>query len=410
MDYKKCLLILGTGLDQVPGIKKAKELNLYTIGLDINSYSPGAKLVDEFYNVSVKNINQVINFVKNYNKRKINGVIAFGVDIPHILAKVADILNISYYTSYKLSSISQNKYLAKNLLNQYNIKLPYYQKITSLESLKKAIHKINYPCVLKPIDNCGARGVIRITKGIDIEWAYNFSKKYSKKGELILEKFLDGPQISSESIIINNKVYTVGLAYRNYEFLEKFSPFIIENGGDLPPDCLNEYLQKAIDIEIEKAARAFKVSNGIIKADIVIHNHEVYIIEIALRLSGGHLSSIEIPLNTGIDFLKYSILLSLNVKDIDTKQLQYKSINYVSLRYIFPHKKGIINEISFPKFIQNNPLVYDYGLYYQRGDKTSYPVKNHTERLGYFIVASKDKQQIQKIISNIYNSFHLKID
>ncbi len=410
MAYKKTLLILGTGLDQVPGIKKARELDLYTIGLDINQDSPGAGLVDEFYAVSVKDIDQVIDFAKNYTDRKIDGIIAFGVDIPHILAKAADILNVSYYTSYELAAISQDKYLAKNLLNQYDVKLPPYKKITSKDSLKKAVQEFKYPCVLKPTNNCGARGVIRITEDTDLEWAFNFSKNYSRKGELILEKFLDGPQISSESIILNNNVHTPGFAYRNYEFLERFSPFIIENGGDLPPDCLDEGVKRSIDAEIAKAAQAFNVSNGVIKADIVIHNQQVYIIEVALRLSGGHLSSVEIPINTNIDFLKYSILLSLNAKEIDAGQLQYKSVKYVSLRYIFPYKNGTIKEIAFPKSIKDNPLVHSYDLYYKTGDHISYPVKNHTERLGYFIVASEDRQSTKKTVSEIYQNIVLRIE
>lgn len=410
MAYEKTLLILGTGLDQIPGIKKAKELGLYTIGLDINPNTPGAKLVDEFYCVSVKDVKQVTNFISHYNKNKIDGIIAFGVDIPHILAKVAEILGISYYTNYELASISQNKYLAKQLLKQYKVKLPVYKKIESLDELKKAIYEIGYPCVLKPIDNCGARGVLRLTEDIDLKWAYNFSKNYSKIGSLILEKFLDGPQISSESIILNGSIYTVGLAYRNYEFLEKFSPFIIENGGDLPPKFLDNRLKESIDIELLKAAKAFNVSNGIIKADIVIHNNKVYIIEVALRLSGGHLSSLEIPINTGIDFLKYAILLALNIKNIDPEDLKYRSIQYVSLRYIFPHKKGIIKEISFPNFIKDNPLIKSYGLYYTCGDKALYPVKNHTERLGYFIVSTDKQDTINELIDKIYKNFKLKIE
>ena len=408
MAFNKTLLILGTGLDQVPGIKKAKELGLYTIGLDINPNTPGVKLVDEFYKVNVKDIDEVSAFVSNYKDKKIDAAIAFGVDIPHILAKVAKILNIPYYTNYELASISQNKYLAKEQLKKFNVKIPPYKKVEDFSMLKEAISEFGFPCVLKPVDNCGSRGVLRLTKDTDLKWAYNFSKSYSKIGELILEKFLDGPQISSESIIINGNVYTIGLSHRNYEYLERFSPFIIENGGDLPPSFLSDSIKKAIDVEIEKAAQAFGVNKGIIKGDIVIHNQEVYIIEIALRLSGGHFSSIEIPLNTGVDFLKYAILLAID-DTIDTTELAYKSINYVALRYIFPYRSGTIKELSFPSFVTQHPLIHSYGLYYKVGDKASYPVKNHTERLGYFILSSNSRNSIKTAIKDIYNNIKLTI-
>ena len=50
----------------------------------------------------------------------------------------------------------------------------------------------------------------------------------------MIEKYIEGPQLSTESIIINGKCYTIGFSDRNYEYLNKFSPYIIENGGDLP--------------------------------------------------------------------------------------------------------------------------------------------------------------------------------
>ena len=38
------------------------------------------------------------------------------------------------------------------------------------------------------------------------------------------ERFLDGPQVSTESLVIDGVAHTVGLADRNYEHLERFAP------------------------------------------------------------------------------------------------------------------------------------------------------------------------------------------
>jgi hypothetical protein len=47
----------------------------------------------------------------------------------------------------------------------------------------------------------------------------------------IIEKFLKGKQISTESILYNKDSITPGMIERNYEYLKKFRPFVIENGG-----------------------------------------------------------------------------------------------------------------------------------------------------------------------------------
>ncbi len=408
MGYKR-LLVLGTGVDQVPGIKRAKEMGLYVVGLDANPESAGKSLVDEFYPVSVKSLGDVREFVSDYRGGKIDGVVAFGVDIPDVLAMASEMLGLTYYVDFKSALLSKDKYLAKERMREYGVNLPEYRKVETLEELKRSVKDFGYPCVLKPVDNSGARGVLRLTKGVDLAWAYAFSRGYSKRKYLIVERFLPGVQISTESFVVNGEVYTVGLSERNYEYMEMFSPFIVENGGDLPPLSVSREWIPAIDVELKKAARAFGVSNGIIKGDVVIDEDKVYIIEVALRLSGGHFSSIEIPLNTGIDFLGNAIRMALG-EDVDVSTLVYEPKRFVSLRYLFPYKTGILEEVKFPEWMEGHSGVYAYGLYSGRGDKVSYPVKDHTERLGYFVVFSEgSRDEVVDLVKRIYDDVVLRI-
>ena len=53
---------------------------------------------------------------------------------------------------------------------------------------------------------------------------------------------------------------------------------------------------------------------------MVLHEGKPYIIEIAARLSGGYFCSHEIPLNTGVDFVRQSINIALG-REIDEDSL-----------------------------------------------------------------------------------------
>ncbi len=353
----KKLLILGTGVDQIEGIKEARELGLYTVGLDGNSYSDGAKLVDEFYKVNIKNINEVLEFVRNYPK-PVDGVIAFGVDIPEILAKVAEERGVYYQLPYERAKVSKNKFLSKQIMENAGVNVPPFKGVGSLEDLKEFIKEFGFPVVLKPVDNSASRGVLYLTEKVDLEWAFNESLKFvndkSFFPSLIVEKFIEGQQLSTESIIQGKKIYTVGLSDRNYELLEKYAPLIVENGGDLPPKLTHfksygEMIEK-IDEQIERVVKAFDSGNGTVKGDIVIDGEgKVWVIEAAFRLSGGLFSAIEIPVNTGIDFLKKAIELQLT-GETEVKDLNYRVENFVRLRYIFSErKKGLIKNLEVPK-------------------------------------------------------------
>jgi biotin carboxylase len=406
MNNFKKLLVLGTGKDQIPGIKKAKEKGFFTVGLDFDSQSAGVKLVDEFHKVNIKNQEEVLDFcLKNQNQFK--GVIAFGVDIPDILAKAAKSLNCYGPLSVFQAESSKNKLIAKNLMKKAKVNLPEYKGISTVEELKRFIKKHNTPVVLKPVDNSASRGVVLIDENVNVKKAFQLSTQYivdkTVKPSLIVEKFLTGRQLSTESILYNGQLFTIGIADRNYSLIEKFKPFIIENGGDLPPSKSGftgyEQLVEKIDLELMKVVKAFNLKNCIIKGDLVIHNGEIYVIEVALRLSGGHFSTIEIPLSTGVDFLSYAIDIYTG-KSINTDKLKFNVKNFVRLRYFLEEfsKNYKIKKLILPN---ENNVIADF--YLKEGDsaqshssKLSLPVN----KIGYYIVFGKTKAEMEKIENN----------
>jgi len=409
------LLILGTGTDQVEGILEAKKLGLYTVGLDGNEESEGASLVDEFYKVNIKKMNEVLNFIRNYPK-PINGVIAFGVDIPEIIAKVAEEKRLYYQLPYGMGKLSKNKYLSKQLMEDAGVNVPPYRGISNLTELKRFISEFGFPVVLKPVDNSASRGVLYLTENVNLEWAFKKSLEYvndkSAFPPLIAEKFIKGQQLSTESIICNGKIYTIGLSDRNYELLEKYAPLIVENGGDLPPKLTHfksyKELIGKIDEQIEKAVKAFNSKNGTVKGDIVIDNSgKVWVIEVAFRLSGGLFSTLEIPINTGVNFIRKAIKIQLTGK-CDTEDLTYKVKNFVRLRYIFTEKKsGKLENLKIPNV--ENAI---FKVYCKQGTDISrlYEIyKLPLVKLIGYIVWGKSKREVEEREREILNKLKVKV-
>src|SRR6185436_18304318 len=98
--------------------------------------------------------------------------------------------------------------------------------------------------------------------------------------------------------------------------------FFIENGGDLPSQLSPEIQAKVKDV-VARAAAALGVVDGTVKGDIVVHNGEPYVIELAARLSGGFFCTREIPLNTGVDFIGAAIKVALG-EPVSSEDLQPK--------------------------------------------------------------------------------------
>ena len=80
----------------------------------------------------------------------------------------------------KSAEITSNKFLFKKKMSHY-FNIPKFKKIKNLREIKKLVNSKKAKYVLKPVDNSAARGVILIDKYTNLDWAYRYSMKYSKK-------------------------------------------------------------------------------------------------------------------------------------------------------------------------------------------------------------------------------------
>ena len=175
---------------------------------------------------------------------------------------------------------------------------------------------------------------------------------------------------------------------RNYEYLRKFYPFVIENGGQQPIELSKINIEKISNLTI-KAGRCLGVKYGTVKGDIVFHKGKPYIIEVATRLSGGWMSSHQIPLATGIDILKLAIQIALGEK-INLNNFKRKKKKAVAIRYFFP--KAYTTFLGKNKFLKKNLYIKKFKFYLKKNDIIP-NVTNHTKRAGFVISAASSKKK-----------------
>ena len=147
----------------------------------------------------------------------------------------------------------------------------------------------------------------------NIEWAIEHAKKDSNFNEVLIEEFMHGRQMSVEGFVYNKKYYQCGLADRNYSNIKKTKPFVVENGGNIP-STISKKIEKKITLFCSKIIKCLEMESGSIKFDLVVNNKEIKCIEFALRLSGGHFSSLQIPKVYNINLMKITLMNCLNKK------------------------------------------------------------------------------------------------
>ncbi|WP_035587193.1 ATP-grasp domain-containing protein [Hippea jasoniae] len=405
---KDRLLVLGCGIDQVEGILKAKEMGLEVIALDGNPDALGRRYADEFYNVSVKHIDQIAKFLQVY-KKNVDGVIAFGVDIPYIIAYVADFFGVNYTINKNAAKLSQNKFKFKRLLEKLGVSIPYYRSVGCINDINEFVRKVGFPVVIKPVDNSGGRGVYFVDNFNSLEKYYIYALSNSPDKKLIVEKYIEGPQISSESLVVDGEVYTIGISDRNYSRMRDFLPNIIEDGGDLPSIYFTQHHRKQLDHYIKKIAYFLDIKNGIFKGDLVINNDKLYVIEFALRLSGGNFSTYEIPFSTGVDFLKVAIKLHLGIR-INKEELRPIYNKPVCLRYLFVEDikyKGIVKKVELSCSSENIIRAVSYVL---SGDSLPEKTTSHSDRLACAIATGENREDAQNNALKCLESIRITVN
>jgi biotin carboxylase len=338
----KTILIVSGGIEAADAARRAKEMGLHVVVSDIDTNAPGFAFADSVLIADVYGPTETAAAAQRYSRkiRKIDGVICVAADAPVTAATVAARLGLPGIT-VETAEIACDKLAMKQRFSERGVPVPWFAPVETPQALQRYAVERGSNLVIKPVDSRGSRGVQRVAQVADLTKAFMLARSHSPTERVMVEEYLDGPQVSTESIVIGGRCFTPGFSDRNYEYLERYAPFFIENGGDLPSHLPAAMQAKVKDV-VARAAKALGVENGTVKGDIVVHNGEPCVIELAARLSGGFFCTREIPLNTGVDFIGAAIRVALG-ESVEPSELEPKSLVPVVQRYAFPAPGRVVS-------------------------------------------------------------------
>ncbi|MEW5801181.1 MAG: ATP-grasp domain-containing protein [bacterium] len=386
----KTLWIVSGGSEAVPGIMTARKMGLHVVVSDLNPHAPGFAVADDRIVVSTYDSEATKEAARKYHRtvRPIDGVICIASDVPLTVASVADSLGLPGI-SLETARLAMDKLAMKQRFVESHIPVPWFSPVESPAHLQDLLNDCGFPLVLKPVDSRGARGVLKLSPDIDLVWAYHHALNFSPSGRIMAEEYLEGPQISTESVLLEEGAYTPGFTDRNYEYLDRFAPYMIENGGQ-QPSALPPAQQKAVARLAEDAGRSLGIQTGIAKGDMILTEAGPKVIEIAARLSGGWFSTDQIPLATGVDIVGAAIRLALGEK-VTKEDLIPRCRKGVAIRYFFPEPGRVVEIRNHDRFA-NTPWVHRLGFFVKPGDLIE-PVSNHTQRAGFVITQGPTRDE-----------------
>ncbi|WP_032927737.1 alpha-hydroxy-acid oxidizing protein [Leptospira santarosai] len=396
----KTILIVGGGLLQVPIIQTARMMKLTTVVADMNAQAPGMKICDVPMAMSTKDIEGMVRESKKLaTKIKIDGVITAGTDASMTVAAVANALDLPGIR-YVDAEAASNKVKMRERLKKAGIPLPGFAPVWSFSDTREALEFLKFPLVMKPADNMGARGVIKVETREELQAAFKHAKKYSPTGEMILEEYMPGPEVSVDALTWNGNFVITGIADR---IIER-EPFFIEMGHNMP-SSLNSSVLKEVEDVMFRSMKALGITLGAGKGDIKVTPDGVKVGEIAARLSGGFMSAFTFPLSSGINLNRAAILISLGEEpDNLTPTVQRVSIERCLLA---PRGKLLaIDGIEETRKIEG---VNDLFLMNKIGDIIQEPT-NNIEKTGHVIISADTLEQAESVFDEVKNTIRFTCD
>ena len=170
----KTIMIVGAGEEHRIGINMAKSMGYATFVIDGNPNAPGFQDADDHAVVSTYDYKKALDIVNGVG---IDGVMTLASDVPYTVAYVAHHLGLKGIPMESAMMLS-DKLAMKDAMHKWGVPMPLYERVGVPEQIRDMLVQVGC-VVVKPVDSRGARGVQRLTKGMDWEKAFYAAENYS---------------------------------------------------------------------------------------------------------------------------------------------------------------------------------------------------------------------------------------
>jgi biotin carboxylase len=211
-----------------------------------------------------------------------DGVLAVGDQPACVAAQAAERLGLRFHPA-EAARAATNKLLSREHFRAAGMKVPEFRRMSLAEARSEAaIAKVEYPCVLKPLDSSASRGVIRANNMEEFRDAASRIARI-QDGDLIVEDYIPGREFALEGVVTAGKLQTLAV-FDKPDPLE--GPYF-EETIYLTPSREPEHIQRNIRETAQAAVTALGLTDGPVHAEMRVNDRGVWILEAAARPIGG---------------------------------------------------------------------------------------------------------------------------
>ena len=194
------------------------------------------------------------------------------------------------HNSPDAAEAARNKYVMRTVLRQHGVPVPEFRLFRTSDPVDDIAPQVTFPCVVKPLDLNGSRGVIRADDAAQLAMAI---KRLSKllhtldrspdPKPFLIEDFIPGFEVALEGLLDRGQLHVLAL-FDKPDPLDGpyFEETIYVTPSRLPADA-----QQAIAECARDSARALGLRDGPMHAELRVNERDPWLVEVAGRSIGG---------------------------------------------------------------------------------------------------------------------------
>jgi len=402
-DYKhlfgKKLLILGGNPETGELVRIARELGVFTVVVDPNPKAPAKVFADKSYEVDGLDVKGLINIAK---KEIVDGVLVGVADIlVSSYFKLGEALGLPCYASKNIIRALTSKDGFTNVLRQYNINgIPSFR--LDVNMYKKDVDNIEYPVIVKPVDNGGGVGMSLCYNKHELNEGVLKAIRNSKKGAFLTEKFMECDDMLVYYTFIDGEIFLSAIADRiTTKKQGNLSPVCI---GAVYPSKYSDQYYTDIHPKMVKLFNGLGINNGVLSIQFFVDNDNYYAYDPGFRLQGEAPHLILAAVNK-FDHRKmlvnYALTSSMGYEDMISRN-DYKIRGQSACTLWVLLKSGIIRSINGMEYIKQDPSVVHVMQRFSEGDEVlPSMVGNEKQVLARIYIVTHSKDNLLKKIKEI---------
>ena len=242
---KERVLILGSMDEFVELVKVAKKRGYYTIVCDGYENGPAKKEADGFYNIDVRNVDEIVGVCE---KERITGIMGSYSDVLfEQITHIANKAGLKWYVKPEKLKYYREKDKMKMVLSKLGIKTPK-AKVIKKDFSKKDLEGVKFPIVAKPINGYGSKGIKIINSDKEIQHLFEQVVEYSTiKDKIIIEEYMNAREYNLMGFVADGEVFIIGIGDREKNPIQGNSVPLL-NRIVYPSKNMDEVYEKAKDV------------------------------------------------------------------------------------------------------------------------------------------------------------------